>query len=104
GRSIAAIPEMPSSPGSRRVEARLISPTVKSSPRRYGPTSLSSQYAKGGAELLEIRARPLLDQAPTLTGPLRCSRCRVQSHWLPTGSLIDKRVILGACGHNGASA
>ena len=48
------------------------------------------QYAKGGAELLEIRARPLLDQAPPFTGPLRCSRCRVQSHWLPTGS-IDRQ-------------
>src|SRR5262249_1613573 len=48
------------------------------------------QYAKGGAELLEIRARSLLDQAPPFTGPLRCSRCRVQSHWLPTGS-IDRQ-------------
>jgi hypothetical protein len=44
--SIAAIPEMPSSPGSRRVEARLRSPTVKSSPRIYGPTSLSSSMPR----------------------------------------------------------
>src|SRR5262249_7011125 len=86
-----------SSPGSRRVEARLRSPTVKSSPRIYGPTSLSSSMPRAAQSCSKFERDRSWIRRPLLQALCDAHDAGFNLIGCPQAPLIDKRVILGAC-------
>ena len=79
------------------VEARLRSPTVKSSPRIYGPTSLSSSMPRAAQSCSKFERDRSWIRRPLLQALCDAHDAGFNLIGCPQAPLIDKRVILGAC-------